>query len=137
VRPPSVHSVWVPLRGVGRSRAVFLIPNVPSPAVIQAIANFAAREKLRPRASPAPNQLILSRGSEAIAGMAMIIILVWDVPGGCSVSVEAWVETMLGDQNADKNAINDMFARRRLWKTLGRLCDDLGAPGARAMFQHA
>jgi len=122
---------------VGRTRAVFMIANKPSGAVLQEVAAFATREKLRPRASPAPNQLIYARGSEALAGKSMLIILVWDVPGGCSVSVEAWVETMMGDQSADKNAINDMFARRRLWKTLGRLCDALGAPGARAMFQHA
>lgn len=121
---------------MGRSRAVFFIPNVTAGAVLHAAAAFAPRIKHRAHPVAAPNQFAMTRGSEHISGKHQIVVTAWDIPGGANVQIEAWVDASMDVWSADPAALIGIFPRRKLWKNVGKLCEAIGAPGATASFVH-
>lgn len=122
---------------MGRTRGSFVLPGMAPPSVMATVIQFASDKKFK-AAWTAPNQLVLWRGREEHDVGRRILVTVFDGPPGTTVQIEAWIEAILGgEQDASPRSIVNGLPRWQLWKTVTKLLDALGAPGAAAGFQHS
>jgi len=121
------------VRRVGRSFAQFVLPNVNAAWVLQTAHAFGASQGMR-LATVTPNQAVFTKGSVLWTGERWLSVGAWDVPGGTSVLVEAWVEGM-GQLNADPTSFLGMVPRRDMWTIASTFVAGLGV-NPNAVFRH-
>lgn len=109
-----------------------------SPGEVTAIAaRFGANNKM-PVAQAVPGYVKLAQGEEWVNGRRHIDIYAQPAPGGTMVTLQGWISgPPWGEVNVDpRGTVFARFQRKRIWKRLMALAQELGAANAGPLFRH-
>ncbi|HEX9709539.1 MAG TPA: hypothetical protein VGB42_06185 [Candidatus Thermoplasmatota archaeon] len=121
---------------MSRSVATFDVPGVPPPGVFAIAIHAAAALSARVDYAD-PFQVVVGVGDKAL--WARRVVRVWAVPtaAGSTVTVEAWIETILvREWDVSPHKFVGLIPRRQGWKLAAAVAEALGARPAGAYFRH-